>query len=158
MTVRWKPLLILSGVFSVVAVVGVIAMAWSLVPRSAQGILKQARTAAAAGRFDDAVIYFKQALQYDARSASIHEQFANLYRDWCRTAPADRQEMLKAERVVHLIKAVNLDKSARGPRLQLLETAMKQESDSDSVHWAREVLKVDPENNDAHFILAFAEL
>ena len=68
MTVRWKPLLILSGVFSVVAVVGVIAMAWSLVPRSAQGILKQARTAAAAGRFDDAVIYFKQALQYDARA------------------------------------------------------------------------------------------
>ena len=61
MTVRWKPLLILSGVFSVVAVVGVIAMAWSLVPRSAQGVLKQARTAAAAGRFDDAVIYFKQA-------------------------------------------------------------------------------------------------
>ena len=48
MTVRWKPLLVLSGVFSVVAVVGVIAMAWSLVPRSAQGVLKQARTAAAA--------------------------------------------------------------------------------------------------------------
>ena len=74
MTVRWKPLLVLSGVFSVVAVVGVIAMAWSLVPRSAQGVLKQARTAAAAGRFDDAVIYFKQALQYDGRSAAIHEE------------------------------------------------------------------------------------
>ena len=115
MTVRWKPLLILSGVFSVVAVVGVIAMAWSLVPRSAQGILKQARTAAAAGRFDDAEIYFKQALQYDARSASIHEEFANLYRDWCRTAPADRQETLKAERVDHLVKAVKFDKSDAGP-------------------------------------------
>ncbi len=158
MTVRWKPLLILSGVFSLVAVVGVIAMAWSLVPRSAQGILKQARTAAAAGRFDDAVIYFKQALQYDARSASIHEEFANLYRDWCRTAPADRQATLKAERVDHLVKAVKFDKSARGPRVQLLEAAMNQDNDSESVYWAREVLKVDAENSDAHFILAFAEL
>ena len=115
MTVRWKPLLVLSGVFSVVAVVGVIAMAWSLVPRSAQGALKQARTAAAAGRFDDAVIYFKQALQYDGRSAAIHEEFANLYRDWCRTAPADRQEALKAERVDHLVKAVKFDKRHEGP-------------------------------------------
>jgi len=158
MTVRWKPLLILSGVFSVVTVVGVIAMAWSLVPRSAQGVLKQARTAAAAGRFDDAVIYFKQALQYDAKSAAIHEEFANLYRDWCRTAPADRQETLKAERVDHLVKAVKFDKSARGPRVQLLEAAMNQDNDSESVYWAREVLKVDAENSDAHFILAFAEL
>jgi len=158
MTVRWKPLLVLSGVFSVVAVVGVIAMAWSLVPRSAQGALKQARTAVAAGRFDDAEIYFKQALQYDARSAAIHEEFANLYRAWCRTAPADRQETLKAERVDHLVKAVKFDKSARGPRLQLLEAAMNQDNDSESVYWAREVLKVDAENSDAHFILAFAEL
>ena len=158
MTVRWKPLLVLSGVFSVVAVVGVIAMAWSLVPRSAQGVLKQARTAAAAGRFDDAVIYFKQALQYDGRSAAIHEEFANLYRDWCGTAPADRQEALKAERVDHLVKAVKFDKSARGPRVQLLEAAMNQDNDSESVYWAKEVLKVDAENSDAHFILAFADL
>src|SRR5271166_1971972 len=158
MTVRWRPLLVLVGVFSVVAVVGVIAMAWSLIPRSAQGALKQARSAAAAGRFDDAVIYFKQALQYDPKSASIHEEFANLYRAWSRKAPADRQEALTAEWVSHLVKSVNYDKSARGPRLQLLEAAMNQDNDSDSVYWAREVLKVDAENSDAHFILAFAEL
>ena len=79
MTVRWKPLLILSAMFFVVAVVGVIAMALTLVPRSADGVLKQARGAVAAGRFDDAVIYFKQALQFDAKSASVHEEFANLY-------------------------------------------------------------------------------
>ncbi len=158
MTVRWKPLLVLSGVFSVVAVVGVIAMAWSLVPRSAQGALKQARSAAAAGRFDDAEIYFKQALQYDPKSAGIHEEFANLYRDWCQKAPADRQEAIKAERADHLGKAVKFDKSSRGPRLQLLETAMNQDNDAESVYWAREALKVDAENSDAHFILAFAEL
>ena len=69
MTVRWKPLFILSGLFFVVAVLGVIAMAWTLVPKSAQGVLKQARAAAAAGRFEDAEIHYKQALQFEAKSA-----------------------------------------------------------------------------------------
>jgi Flp pilus assembly protein TadD len=73
MTVRWKPLFILSGLFFVVAVLGVIAMAWTLVPRSAQGVLKQARAAAAAGRFENAEIYYEQALQFEAKNASIHE-------------------------------------------------------------------------------------
>lgn len=115
MTVRWKPLLILSAVFSVVAVVGLIAIAWSLVPRSAQGVLKQARAAAVAGRFEDAEIYFKQALQYEGKSSKVHEEFANLYRDWSKAAPADRREALQAERVTHLIKAANFDKSTRAP-------------------------------------------
>ena len=56
MTVRWKPLLILSGLFFVVAVVGVIAMAWTLVPRSATGVLKagpgRGRRGAVRGRRD----------------------------------------------------------------------------------------------------------
>ena len=158
MTVRWKPLLILSGMFFVVAVVGVIAMALTLVPRSAEGVLKQARGAAAAGRFDDAVIYFKQALQFDAKSASIHEEFANLYRDWARAAPADRQETLRNERLDHLLKAVKFDKNAKGPKIQLLEAAMAQDNAAESVYWAREVVKVDPDNADAHYVLAFEEL
>ncbi len=158
MTVRWKPLLILSGVFSVVAVVGVIAMAWSLVPKSAQGVLKQARAAAAAGRCDDAEIYFKQALQYDARSAAIHEEFANLYRDWANSAPAERRDALRQERIDHLMKAVKFDKSTPAPRVQLLELAMNQDSDQDAAAWATEVLKVDAENVEAHFILALDEL
>jgi tetratricopeptide (TPR) repeat protein len=158
MTVRWKPLLILSGMFFVVAVVGVIAMAWTLVPRSADGVLKQARAAAAAGRFDDAVIYYKQALQFDAKSAAIHEEFANLYRDWARSAPADRQEALRTERLDHLMKAVKFDKNARGPKVQLLEAAMAQEGAAESVYWARQVLTVDPDNTDAHYVLALEEL
>jgi cellulose synthase operon protein C len=158
MTVRWKPLLILSGMFFVVAVVGVIAMAWTLVPRSSEGVLKQARGAVAAGRFDDAVIYYKQALQFDAKSAAIHEEFANLYRDWAKTAPADRLETLRTERLDHLIKAVKFDKNAKGPKVQLLESAMAQDNAAESVYWAREVLKVDPENANAHYVLAFEEL
>ena len=130
----------------------------TLVPRSAEGVLKQARAAAAAGRFDDAVIYFKQALQFDAKSAAIHEEFANLYRDWAKAAPADRQETLRNERLDHLLKAVKFDKNAKGPKIQLLEAAMAQDNAAESVYWAREVLKVDPDNADAHYVLAFEEL
>lgn len=158
MTVRWKPLLILSGMFFIVAVVGVIAMTMTLVPRSAEGVLKQARGAVAAGRFDDAVIYFKQALQFDARSAAIHEEFADLYRTWAKTAPADRQESLQNERLDHLLKAVKFDKNARGPKNQLLEAAMAQDNAAESIYWAREVVKVDPGNVAAHYVLAFEEL
>ena len=35
---------------------------------------------------------------------------------------------------------------------------MAQDNPADSVYWAREVLKVDPENTDAHYVLAFEEL
>ena len=158
MTVRWKPLLILSGLFFLVAVVGVIAMAWTLVPRSATGVLKQARAAATAGRFEDAEIYYKQALQFESKNAATHEEFANLYRDWCKSAPVERRDALEAERTDHLVKAVKFDKSARGPRVQLLEEAIVHDNPADSLYWARELLRVDPENPDAHYVLAFEEL
>ena len=54
MTVRWKPLLILSGLFVAVALIGVVAIALTLVPHSSQAILKQARAAREAGRFENA--------------------------------------------------------------------------------------------------------
>ena len=49
MTVRWKPLLILSGLFVVVALVGVIAITMTLVPRSSAG-LPEAREGGPGGR------------------------------------------------------------------------------------------------------------
>ena len=69
MTVRWKPLLIMSGLFLAVALVGVVAITLSLVPRSAQGILKRARAARQSQRFADSEIYYKQVLQLEAKNA-----------------------------------------------------------------------------------------
>jgi predicted Zn-dependent protease len=158
MTVRWKPLLILSGLFFLVAIVGVIAMAWTLVPRSAAGILKQARAEAAQGRFENAKIYFQQALQLEPKNAAIHEEIAATYKDWAKAAPADKAEALRAERIVHLVNATRFDKKARAPRLALLEGAMSQDQAADSVYWAREVLNVDPNNVDASFVLAIEDL
>ncbi|MBV8487282.1 MAG: tetratricopeptide repeat protein [Planctomycetaceae bacterium] len=158
MTVRWKPLLVLTGLFFVVAIVGLIAMAATLIPRSAQRVLKQARAAAGAGCYEDAEIYYKQALQFEAKSSALHEEMAQLYHDWYSAAPADRRELIKSEWYEHLVKAAKFDKSARTPRLQLLQAAIDENSTSDAVYWAREVLNVEPGNADAHFLLALQDL
>src|ERR1017187_6598889 len=154
MTVRWKPLLILSGLFLAVAVVGVIAITMTLVPRSSQGILKRARAARQAERFEDAEIYYKQVLQLEAKNAAVHEEFAGLYRDWSRSAPAAKAAILRAERLDHLNSAVRFDKAGKRPRHELLTDAMNEDIIFDSLYWAKEVLKLEPEDPDAHFVLA----
>ena len=113
MTVRWKPLLILSGLFVAVALIGVVAISFTLGPRSSQSVLKQARAARDAGRLANAEIHFKQALQLETKNAAIHEEFADLYEKMLETAPAEGKEKLRAERLVHLVKAADLDKTLR---------------------------------------------
>lgn len=155
MTVRWKPLLILSGLFVAVAVVGVIAISSTLAPPSSQSVLKQARTARDAGRLADAEIYFKQALQSESKNSAIHEEFAELYDEMLKSAPAERRDALRTERTDHLIKAVKFDKNLKGPRVRLLQLAMADDVASDAVYWAKEVATIDAENLDAAFVLAF---
>src|SRR5689334_22059401 len=149
MTVRWKPLMILSGLFLVVALFGVVTLV-AMMPRSAQGILKHARAARQAGRFKDAEIYYEQALQIELRSAAIHEDFAGLYRDWAPKAPDDQRAALRTEWLLHTAKAVEYDKAAKAPRRELLHDAMDQDLSNDSIHWANEVLKLAPDDLDAH--------
>jgi hypothetical protein len=90
MTVRWKPLVFLSGVFLIVGVIGVSAIILTLAPRSTQASLSKARTSREAGRFEHAEIYYKQSLQDNAKDAAIHEEFAGLYRDWAKQAAAEK--------------------------------------------------------------------
>jgi tetratricopeptide (TPR) repeat protein len=158
MTVRWKPLLILSGLFLAVALVGVVAIAVTLVPRSSQGILKLAKAAREAGRYEAAEIHYRQALQVEPKSAAIHEEFAGLYRGWARHAPAEKQASLRGEWIAHLVDAVKFDKSAKGPRRQLLRDAMSQDFGPDSVYWANELLNLEPNDADAHYVLAVEAL
>ena len=158
MTVRWKPLLILSGLFVAVAVVGVIAISSTLAPPSPQALLKQARAAREAGRLADAEIYFKQALQGGANDAAVHDEFATLYELMLASAPAGRKDALRSERVDHLLKARKLDPNLKGPRLRLLHDAMADDVAADAVAWAREVAGIDPADLDAAFVLAFREL
>ena len=92
MTVRWKPLVFLSGVFLIVAVIGVSRHHPHFgAPLATGDILQRGlATPARAGRFTDAEIYFKQALQKSPRTRRFIEEFAELYRDWARQAPAEK--------------------------------------------------------------------
>ena len=124
MTVRWKPLMILSGLFLAVALVGVVAITLTLVPRSSQGILSRARAARDANRFENAEIYYKQVLQLEAKNAAIHEEFADLYREWFKQAPPAKKPALRNDWLDHLLSAVKFDKTLKGPRRELLKESI----------------------------------
>jgi cellulose synthase operon protein C len=158
MTVRWKPLLIMSGLFLAVALVGVVAITVTLVPRSAPGILKRARTASQTQRFADAEIYYKQVLQLEAKNAAVHEELAGMYLDWSRSAPPEKKGLLRGKRLEHLISAAKFNKTGLRPRRELLTDAMNEDLIPDSVYWAKEVLKLEPSDADAHFVLAVEAL
>ena len=155
MTVRWKPLMILSGLFLVVALVGVIAITAAMMPRSSQGILKVARAARDAGRFPDAEIYYKQALQVEPRNATIHEEFAGMYRDWMRQADAEKRAGPPRRAAPAPDPGRQVRQGGPGARgATLLRDAMDQDLAFDSVYWAKELLNVAPDDLDAHYVLA----
>ncbi len=154
MTVRWKPLFVLSGLFVAVALIGVVAITVTLVPRSSAGILKRAKAARDVNRFADAEIYYKQALQLEARNAAVHRELAAMYREWSRSAPAGKKATLRAERLDHLLSAVKFEKTDKHARHELLEDAMNEDLVPESLYWAHEVQKLEPDNPDAHFVLA----
>ncbi len=158
MTVRSKPLLILSGFFLVVALVGVAAIIVSLTPRSTQGVLKLGRSARADRRYADAEIHYKQALQLEARNAGIHEEFAGLYKEWLAQAPVEKRPALRHEWLDHLVSAAKYDKTMKGARKELLLDAMAVDLGPDSLYWAKEVLNVEPDNADAHYAQVVAAL
>jgi cellulose synthase operon protein C len=154
MTVRWKPLLILSGLFVAVALIGVVAITITLVPRSSEGILKRARAAGHASRFADAEIYYKQVLQLDAKNAAVHREMAGMYREWLRSAPAAKRPELRGERQKHLLIAVKFGKADSHARHDLLEDAMNEDLVGESLSLAKDLLKQEPNDPDAHFVLA----
>ncbi len=154
MTVRWKPLLVLSGLFVAVALVGVVAIAVTLVPRSSEDLMKRARAAREATRFADSEIYYKKVLQLEPKNAAVHREFAGMYREWSQSAPAAKKPALRGERLDHLMSAVKFDKADKLARHELLDDALGEDLIPDSLYWAREVLKLEPADPDAHFVLA----
>ena len=158
MTVRWKPLFVLSGLFVAVALIGVVAITVTLVPGSTQGMLKRAQAAREANRFADAEIYYKKALQLEAKNAAVHREMAAMYREWSRSAPEAKKASLRAERLDHLMSAVKIDKTDRRTRHELLDDAMNEDLVPESLYWAKEVQKLEPDDPDAHFVLAVEAL
>lgn len=84
MTVRWKPLIVLSGLFLVVAVMGLFAITYVLMPGRAEDVLPRARADAQAKKYDHALIQYRRALQRDPKNVEIHEELADLLGRWMR--------------------------------------------------------------------------
>src|SRR6478609_2277666 len=98
MIVRWKPLLFLSGLFVVIALIGVVAMAFTLIPKKSADILPAARAERAAKQYDRALIHYGQALQVDEKNPAIHEEMAAMYAEWEKTAPAGKLMEMRTKR------------------------------------------------------------
>ncbi len=158
MTVRWKPLLVLSGVFATIAVVGLIAMAYTLAPGGPNEMIAKARAERLAKRHGEAEIHYKQALQVNGKNAAVHEEMAKLYGEWADHAPAEKQQELRGKHFESLIKAANHGPTLTEPRRALLAAAMARDEVPESVHWAKEVIGLEPANAEAHYALAAAAL
>ena len=151
MTVRWKPLMILSGLFVVVALMGVMAMAFVLAPRTDPMVL--ARKERATRNYKHAEIHFKQALQRNPRDVKALEELAGLYEEWAEVEPAD-QPRLRLARLACLTDAANHGKQAAGPRRALLREAILRDDPVEALSRAKQLIAIDPRNADANFILA----
>jgi tetratricopeptide (TPR) repeat protein len=154
MIVRWKPLLFLSGLFVVIALIGVVAMAFTLIPKGSADILPAARAERAARQYDRALIHYGQALQVDEKNATIHEEMAAMYAEWEKTAPANKLTEIRTERANSLKRAARYGKNLKEPRRALLDLAMNQDEVQDSLYWARDLLALEPNNLQAHYVLA----
>ncbi|WP_435005952.1 tetratricopeptide repeat protein [Tundrisphaera lichenicola] len=157
MTVRWKPLLILSGLFVVVGLVGLMTIATVMGARGTEHFLDRARAERKAGAFDEAKIDYQQVLKADGRNAKLHEEMADFYEEWIRKAPVEKKSELRALYVGSLTAAAKAGTKLVGPRRRMLAEAIRQDDVDEQVRWARDLITLDPNNRDAHFILASHE-
>jgi tetratricopeptide (TPR) repeat protein len=154
MTVRWKPLLVLSGVFLVTALGGVVAIAFVMMNASARDILPKARAEAKAGQYDRALIQYRRALQQAPKDPEIHEELAVMLAKWAEQAPAEKRPELLQQHYAALIDAVRFGPRAVGPRRALLTESLRLDEMGEAARWARELVSLAPEDPDAHFALA----
>lgn len=158
MIVRWKPLIVLSGLFVTVALGGLVAFVLVSGQSNVEDVLAQARTAREAGKFDEAEIYYLQANQFDSKRSEVHEEIAGFYGDWVARAEPGKQIHYQGLRLRHLLEAAKHDKAALEPRRALLAESLKGENSQEQNHWARQVIVLDPLDAEALYVLAIASL
>lgn len=154
MTVRWKPLLVLSGLFVAVALGGLVAFTMLRGPGGSKGILAKARAERQAKRFGEAEVEYRRALQLDPRGAAVHQELAAVYEEWLGSAPADKVAKLEVERRSRLADAAKFGPTLAAPRRALLRDALDRDDPIEAVRWANESLKLDPTDVLAHYVLA----
>lgn len=157
MTVRWKPLIILSVLFLVIGLAGFAAIMMAL-PSGSRELLALARVERDAGKWERAAIQYRRALQSDPNNASIHLELAELYQSWAQASPAAKRPELVQQRVLELLEAVKHDRQALAPRQELMIWARERGDRFEAVRWAREITGLEPANAEAHYVLAASAL
>ena len=158
MTVRWKPLLILSGLFVVVAIAGLMTIATVMGSRSSGDFVARARTERKAKEYEKAKLDYQIALKTDNRNAPLYEEFADLCKEWMVIAPAEKKADLRNLYVGALKSAANFGAKRAEPRRKLLAEAMQRDDQVEEVRWAKSLAPIDPTDADAAFVLAAGEL
>ncbi len=153
MSVRWKPMILLSALFVLIAAMGLLAITSTLVQSSAEEILLQARAEVKDGKFDRAKIQYERALQRDPRNAAIHAELAGMLERWSEKSP-DLRAKLRPMWIHQLVEAAKYGPQLPGPRQELLADALRREESGESLYWARELIPLDRENLDACYVLA----
>ncbi|WP_289445622.1 hypothetical protein, partial [Klebsiella pneumoniae] len=73
--------------------------------------------------------------------------------EWAEAVPARRGD-LRARRLRSLAEAAKYGKQRAEPRRLLLADALRHDEWAESLHWARELVPLDGESADAHYVLA----
>ncbi|HEU5116069.1 MAG TPA: hypothetical protein VFT74_05270, partial [Isosphaeraceae bacterium] len=157
MSVRWKPMILISALFVFLAAGGLLAISVALVPGGSDSILKQARSEAKARQFDRAEIQYRRALQLDPKNPKIHEEMAGMLADRMKAEP-DSRPRRRVEWLAALNNAATYGPQLPGPRRTLLGDALAREDSTASRNWAKQLIVLEPENPDANFVLAFMAL
>ncbi len=158
MTVRWKPLLILSGLFVVVALMGLMTIATVMGSRGTAEILARARLEVKAKEYEKAKLDFQRALKLEPQNAAIHEEMANLFEQWAREAAPERKSELRGQYLASLGASARTGTKRVEPRRRLLVEAIRLDDVLEQVRWAKELATLDPTNRDAQYVLATEEL
>jgi predicted Zn-dependent protease len=158
MQVRWKPLLILSGVFAATAMAGLGVWVFGFGAGSVENpesILQQARVERDAGQFDRAMIQYRRALQAaGGADPAIHEEMAELAGKALAAAPEEQKGELRISRIRSLAEAARLDRRRIEPRRMLMREALADGEEADALRWAEELIVLDPKDKDANYLLA----
>ena len=154
MTVRWKPLMVLSGLFVVIGVLGVLAIGRALMSNRATDLLPLARSERAAKQYARAEIQYRKAIQSDPKDPKLYLELAGLYDEWIDSNPTDRVAKFRQARLHALGEAAKFGKQLAEPRRLLLLDALRRNEDADSLQKSRDLLAIEPNNLDAHYVLA----
>jgi tetratricopeptide (TPR) repeat protein len=158
MSVRWKPLVILSGLFATLAVAGFLVFFLVFSTPDLADILAQARGAREKGDYEAAKIYYLQAIQLDGKNAEIHMEIADFHGEWLAKAKPEARAVLEGQRLRSLLDAARYDKTALEPHRALLAESLEGDDAREQADWAKKVVALAPGDPDARYVLVAAAL